>query len=206
VPNPKGSLKNKKPTFSGCLFHLIHTEREHITTYQPVLDFWFSEAAQPYWFAQSNDFDQTIRTQFANVFQAAVTNQLADWRNTMHGRVAEILVLDQFSRNIYRDQAQDAARLAAGARSRCPAPNLPSCRTNTANLPCLPYMHSESLAVHQAAQPSFAQYTNENVQDFERKHYDLIAQFGRYPHRNALLARTNTPKETQFLAEHGRGF
>lgn len=47
-------------------------------TYQPVLDFWFSEAAQPYWFAQSNDFDQTIRTQFANVFQAAVANQLAD--------------------------------------------------------------------------------------------------------------------------------
>ena len=70
----------------------------------------------------------------------------------------------------------------------------------------LPYMHSESLAVHQAAQPLFAQYTNENVQDFERKHYDLIAQFGRYPHRNALLARTNTPEEAQFLAEHGRGF
>lgn len=70
----------------------------------------------------------------------------------------------------------------------------------------LHYMHSESLAVHQQAQPLFARYTNDTVQDFERKHYDLIAQFGRYPHRNELLSRPNTPAEARFLAEHGRGF
>lgn len=178
-------------------------------TYQPVLDFWFSEAAQPYWFVQSNDFDQTIRSQFANVFQAAVANQLADWRNTMHGRVAEILVLDQFSRNIYRDQAQAFAQDARAlqlAQEAVAQPEFAKLPHEYRQFALLPYMHSESLAVHQTAQPLFAQYTNENVQDFERKHYDLIAQFGRYPHRNALPARTNTPKETQFLAEHGRGF
>lgn len=70
----------------------------------------------------------------------------------------------------------------------------------------LHYMHSESLAVHQQAQPLFARYTNDAVQDFERKHYDLIAQFGRYPHRNELLSLPNTPDEARFLAEHGRGF
>ena len=60
--------------------------------------------------------------------------------------------------------------------------------------------------MHQEAEPLFARYTNENVQNFERKHYDLIAKFGRYLHRNAVLGRADTPEEAEFLAEHGRGF
>lgn len=86
------------------------------------------------------------------------------------------------------------------------SPNLPHCHTIIANLPCCSICNSESLAIHQQAQALFARYTNEYVQAFEHKHYDLIAQFGRYPHRNALLSRPNTPAEAQFLAEHGRGF
>ena len=116
---------------------------------------------------------------------------------------------NQFSRNIYRDQAQAFAQDARAlqlAQEAVAQPEFAKLPHEYRQFALLPYMHSESLAVHQTAQPLFAQYTNENVQDFERKHYDLIAQFGRYPHRNALPARTNTPKETQFLAEHGRGF
>ena len=231
--------------------------------HQAVLDFWFSENSRRYWFQPSDAFDQTIRQQFADIFQAALANQLAHWRNTLHGRVAEIIVLglfifglrsgfgvrkwqmqganhskvehfaricnaadavlwrksrrntkykqppNQFSRNIYRHQPQAftqderALQLAQEAVSQ---PQFAALPYDYRQFALLPYMHSESLAVHQQAQALFARYTNEHVQAFERKHRNLIAQFGRYPHRNALLSRPNTPSEAQFLAEHGRGF
>ena len=64
--------------------------------HQAVLDFWFSDNSHPYWFQQNDAFDQTIRQQFAATFQAALANQLAHWRNTLHGRIAEIIVLGLF--------------------------------------------------------------------------------------------------------------
>lgn len=73
---------------------------------QKVLDFWFAEAARPFWFAKSAVFDEQIRAHFLELWQRAAAGELMDWRADAAGRLAEIIVLDQFSRNLWRDDAR----------------------------------------------------------------------------------------------------
>ena len=118
-------------------------------------------------------------------------------------------MLDQFSRNVYRDTArafaQDALALAlaqelvASGQDR----NLPTAQRVFAYMP---YMHSESALIHEQALALFAQPGMENNLDFERRHKAIIDRFGRYPHRNAVLGRTSTPEELAFLSEPGSSF
>ena len=125
------------------------------------------------------------------------------------GRLAEILVLDQFSRNVYRDTprafAQDALALAlaqelvASGQDR----SLPLAQRSFAYMP---YMHSESALVHAQAVELFSQPGLEDTLRFELRHKEIIDRFGRYPHRNALLGRESSPEELTFLSEPGLGF
>lgn len=118
-------------------------------------------------------------------------------------------MLDQFSRNVYRDTArafaQDALALAlaqelvASGQDR----SLPTAQRVFAYMP---YMHSESALIHEQALELFAQSGMENNLDFERRHKAIIDRFGRYPHRNAVLGRTSTPEELDFLKEPGSAF
>jgi len=131
------------------------------------------------------------------------------WRSTPEGRLAEVLVLDQFSRNVYRDTpqafAQDALALAlaqelvASGQDR----SLPLAQRSFAYMP---YMHSESTLVHAQAALLYAQPGMEDTLRFELRHKEIIDRFGRYPHRNALLGRESTPDELAFLSEPGSGF
>ena len=176
---------------------------------QQILDFWFSPATQPHWFAQSAAFDQQVHSRFAAVLAQAAAAELAHWRATLAGRVAEIIVLDQFSRNLWRDSAlafaQDnmAVALAQEAvRQAGFADMLPVER----HFMLMPLMHSESRKIHEAAERLFARYTTPYALDFELKHKVIIDRFGRYPHRNEVLGQESTAEEVAFLLEPGSSF
>lgn len=176
---------------------------------QSILQFWFTELTPKHHFAKDPALDDSIRTRFGATLEAAARCELFAWRATPEGRLAEILVLDQFSRNVYRDTrqafAQDALALAlaqelvASGQDR----NLPLAQRSFAYMP---YMHSESALVHTQAARLFAQPGMEDTLRFEQRHQAIIERFGRYPHRNAILGRPSTPEELAFLKEPGSGF
>jgi uncharacterized protein (DUF924 family) len=176
---------------------------------QPILDFWFTELTPKQHFAKDATLDKTIRTRFSATLDAAARCELFAWSATPEGRLAEVLVLDQFSRNVYRDTArafaQDplalalAQELVASGQDR----SLPLAQRSFAYMP---YMHSESALVHAQAVVLFNQPGMEDTLRFELHHKEIIDRFGRYPHRNATLGRESTPKELAFLSEPGSGF
>lgn len=178
-------------------------------TARDVLDFWFHELDNARRFARDAALDAAISIRFGATLQAAIRGELQAWRATPHGRLAEIVVLDQFSRNIWRDTpqafAQDpqaltlAQELVAGGLAEA----LPAEQRAFA---LMPYMHSESRLIHSLAQPLFSQPGLEGTLAFELRHRDIIERFGRYPHRNAILGRLSTTEEEAFLAQPGSSF
>lgn len=178
-------------------------------TPQDVLDFWFDEQVKPFWFAKSDDFDKKLYDKFADTLHKASLGELDSWRSTMKGRLAEIIVLDQFSRNLYRDTpqafAQDGMALVL-AQMAILLPEFADLNESERHFLLMPYMHSESAYIHEQAVELFGRYVNDYALDFELKHKVIIDRFGRHPHRNAILGRTSTPEELAFLAEPNSSF
>ena len=176
---------------------------------QPILHFWFNELSPKQHYAKDAALDEAIRSRFGATLEAAARCELFAWRATPEGRLAEVLVLDQFSRNVYRDSAgafaQDtlalalAQELVANGQDR----SLPLAQRSFAYMP---YMHSESALIHSQATVLFSQPGMEDSLRFEQRHQAIIERFGRYPHRNALLGRESTPEELAFLSEPGSAF
>ena len=174
-----------------------------------ILHFWFTELTPKQHFAKDAALDEAIRTRFGATLEAAARCELFGWRATPEGRLAEVLVLDQLSRNVYRDTsrafAQDALALAlaqelvASGQDR----SLPLAQRSFAYMP---YMHSESALVHAQAVALFSQPGMDDTLRFELRHKAIIDRFGRYPHRNALLGRSSTAEEQAFLSEPGSSF
>ena len=177
--------------------------------HQSVLHFWFSELTPQQHFAKDAALDESIRTRFGSTLEAAARCELFAWRATPEGRLAEILVLDQFSRNVWRDTprafAQDALALAL-AQELVASGQDRSLSTAQRVFAYMPYMHSESAVIHAQAMALFAQPGMENNLEFERRHKAIIDRFGRYPHRNTILGRQSTPEELAFLSEPGSSF
>jgi uncharacterized protein (DUF924 family) len=176
---------------------------------QSILHFWFTELTPKQHYAKDAALDEAIRTRFGATLAAAARCELFTWRATPEGRLAEVLVLDQFSRNVYRDTAQAFAQdalalalaqelVASGQDRRLPL--------SQRSFAYMPYMHSESALVHAQAVALFAQPGMEDTLRFELMHQSIIDRFGRYPHRNAILGRQSTPEELAFLSEPGSGF
>jgi uncharacterized protein (DUF924 family) len=174
-----------------------------------ILHFWFEELSPKQHFIKDTALDETIRAQFGGALEAAARCELFTWRTTAEGRLAEIIVLDQFSRNVYRDTprafAQDtlALVLAQELVANGQDSKLPDAQRVFAYMP---YMHSESALVHTQALTLFTQLGMEGNLDFERRHKTIIDRFGRYPHRNAILGRTSSTQELAFLSEPGSSF
>lgn len=177
--------------------------------YQQVLDFWFDEVGPARWWVKDAELDAQISHRFADLHRQAARCELYRWRQQPEGRLAEIIVLDQFSRNMFRHSAEAFAQdaLALGL-----AQEALSVHTQQALNPAqrsflyLPFMHSESLLIHELAVTLFSEKGLEMNYDFELKHKAIIERFGRYPHRNALLGRASTAEETAFLKEPGSSF
>jgi uncharacterized protein (DUF924 family) len=174
-----------------------------------ILHFWFTELTPKQHFAKDAALDEAIRTRFGATLDAAARCDLFAWRATAEGRLAEVVVLDQFSRNVYRDTprafAQDtlalalAQELVASGQDRM----LPLAQRSFAYMP---YMHSESALVHAQAVALFAQPGMEDSLRSAARHKAIIDRFGRYPHRNTILGRTSTPEELAFLREPWSSF
>ena len=176
---------------------------------QDILSFWFNELTPKQHFAKDTALDESMRSRFAAVLESAASGELWDWRVTADGRLAEILVLDQFSRNIWRDTprafAQDA--LALVLAQELVASGLDrSLPLEQRRFVYMPYMHSESALVHAQAALLFDQPGLEDNLWFELAHQAIIERFGRYPHRNAIVGRESTARELAFLSEPGSSF
>jgi uncharacterized protein (DUF924 family) len=171
-----------------------------------VLGFWFEEIEPQSWWAADSGFDREIRDRFSGLLQQAAQGELFDWRRDARGRLAEIIVLDQFSRNIHRNTpaafVQDPMALAL-AQEAVSGGNHRSLTPVECTFLLLPYMHSESRRIHVVAEGLFREFTPPTNHDFELKHKAIIDRFGRYPHRNAILGRESSALEVEFLRQPG---
>ncbi|MDO4896223.1 MAG: DUF924 family protein [Moraxella sp.] len=178
-------------------------------TANDVLNFWFDPNHKPFWFVKSDDFDDKIRQKFAHLIPKAVAGELWDWRADHYGRLAEILVLDQFTRNVHRSTpsafiGDDVALiLAQEAIGRAEFADLPK---DFQTFIAMPFMHTENLAIHEWAVEIFGRIGDAVVLDYEHRHKAIIERFGRYPHRNAILGRASTPDEMVFLKQPNSSF
>ena len=174
-----------------------------------ILHFWFEELVEKQHFAKDAALDELIRTRFGNTLEAAARCELFAWRASLDGRLAEIIVLDQFSRNVYRDTprafAQDALALSL-AQELVASGQDRALSTAQRRFAYMPYMHSESALIHVQAVRLFSQPGLENNLDYEQRHQAIIERFCRYPHRNAVLGRASTAEEIAFLNEPGSSF
>ncbi|MGB7431771.1 MAG: DUF924 family protein [Ahrensia sp.] len=166
-----------------------------------VLDFWFVEHGPKQWWAGGGAFDVAVRLNFADTLRAAERCETADWRRHPRGRVAEIMVLDQFSRQLYRRSgrafANDALALALAQEAVAMGiKDLVS--EDEYKFVLMPYMHSESLLIHDEAMVLYS-VLDADTFDFERRHRDVIERFGRYPKRNAALARVSSAAELAYI-------
>lgn len=175
-----------------------------------VLAFWFEQASPRQWFARDPAFDEQVRTRFGVATRAALAGELGGWAEEPQGGLALVLLLDQFPRQIWRDTPQafagDAQALAfsRSAVERGWVAAEPEQARRQFWL--LPRMHSEDLAVQEAALPLFQRFCDGRTADFARRHRDVIARFGRFPHRNAALGRVSTAEEGAFLQTPGSRF
>ena len=176
---------------------------------QNILHFWFDELTEKQHFAKDAALDEAIRSRFGATLDAAARCELFAWRTTAEGALAEIIVLDQFSRNIYRDTprafAQDALALSL-AQALVASGQDALLSPTQRRFAYMPYMHSESALIHAQAAQLFAQPGLADGLNFELRHQAIIDRFGRYPHRNAVLGRPSTAAETAFLTETGSSF
>ncbi len=171
-------------------------------TYPDIIKFWFGEIEPESWWKKDESFDQLIRERFLAIYQQAANCELFEWRQDALGWLAEIIILDQFPRNMFRDTAQvfDADRLAVILVQEAVANQVDRELTPPQkSFLYMPLMHSESALIHETAMELYSQPGLEFNLDFEKKHKAIIDRFGRYPHRNAILGRESTDEEVEFL-------
>lgn len=171
-------------------------------TFQEVISFWYNEQNKTHWFTKDAAFDEEIRKRFLSTYESAAKAACFNWRIHPLGRLAEVIVLDQFPRNMFRNNprafAADplALALAQEAVERGIDKNL---KTDEKSFLYMPYMHSEALNVHDEAVKLFSQPGLEHNLEYEILHKKIIERFGRYPHRNEVLGRSSTPDEIAYL-------
>lgn len=193
---------------------------EPTVPWQRVLDFWFLSAAnadhgksRPEWFRKDDAFDATIRVQFGTLIDEALGGGLSDWDADLHGALARIIVLDQFTRNAFRDTPrafagdplarQAALAMIESGRDRLLAPL-------ERWFAYLPLEHAEDLELQERSLGLFTALAKDqgfgDIVEYAQRHRDIIARFGRFPHRNRILGRDSTPEEIEFLKQPGSGF
>jgi len=178
-------------------------------TSETILTFWFKDTPPKQWWAVSAEFDALVRDRFLPLLEQASKGELYRWRATPRGRLAEVIVLDQFSRNVFRNTsrafAQDAMALAL-SQEAVAAGALPALEPIERAFLLLPWMHSESAAIHVETVSLYEQWAPRDNYQFALRHKAIIDRFGRYPHRNAVLGRESTAEEVEFLQQPGSSF
>lgn len=177
--------------------------------YQEIIDFWFRELKAEDWFFKSDALDLLMTERYIALHSSVLAGEHSAWRQEPLGRLAEIIVIDQFSRNIYRDDPKSfiydplalvlAQETIRGDYHKDFSPTLKQ-------FLYMPFMHSESKVIHATAMLLFSEPGLEENFEHELKHKEVIDRFGRYPHRNKILGRVNTPDEEQYLMSNSTLF
>ena len=168
---------------------------------QSCLAFWFSESAQKHWFKPSKASDQEIALRLGALYRQACDGKLDSWAETPEGALALVILLDQCSRNLNRNDAaayandEHARRIARNAIAHGLDQQLKNWRRAFLYMP---FMHSESLEDQEYGVRLFTEAGLDNA-PYALHHRDIIRRFGRFPHRNKVLGRTNTPEEIAYL-------
>jgi uncharacterized protein (DUF924 family) len=178
-------------------------------TSDDILNFWFEEIEKSQRWVKDVDFDNLIKDRFGEIHASANHCELYDWRATAKGRLAEIIVLDQFSRNMFRGASESFASDPLALALAQEAISVGADHELNESEKCflyMPFMHSESLKIHEVAIELFGNLGNQSNLDFEIRHKKIIKEFGRYPHRNEILGRVSTDTEIKFLDQPGSNF
>lgn len=173
-----------------------------------ILTFWFEEATPQQWFQSNPDFDALITDRFLKDYELAVTGLYDAWQDKAEAALALCILLDQFPRNMFRgtprafqsdSKALAVARHTVGKHLDKVLPVL------RRRFLYLPFEHAEDLACQEESVRLFEAIRKDDPlgYDYALRHRDVIAKFGRFPHRNAILGRDTTPEEAAYLAEHG---
>jgi uncharacterized protein (DUF924 family) len=186
-----------------------------------VLNLWFAPPGEPehnrtraVWFKKDDAFDAQIRERFGPLIESAFAGALDAWDDTVEGALAKIVVLDQFTRNAFRGTPRS---FAGDARALATARVLVAKGADRA-LPgvrrlfvYLPFEHAEDLATQEESLRLFRTLATDepahaDLVTWAEQHHAIVARFGRFPHRNAILGRKSTPEEEAFLREPGSSF
>lgn len=181
-----------------------------------ILEFWFLPAThkdfgnkRAAWFQKKPDFDEEIRHRFLDYYEQAVNGYLLDWCETSQGCLALILLLDQFSRNMFRETAQAFAtdgKALEIARHTLSKGYLEELDAIQIRFIALPFEHSEKMTDQEKSLELFKSFDDADSLDYAQQHYDIIKRFGRFPHRNVILDRISTDEEIDFLTKPGSSF
>jgi len=177
--------------------------------YSAITNFWFKEIDPDKWFVKDKSFDSNLSNKFSSQVQLALDNKLENWKENEEGYLALILLLDQFTRNIFRNDPK-AFSGDTEALNLCFQSILKGMLNNNnsswRHFFLMPMMHSENIAIQEMSLPLFEKYTNEKTLNYARKHHKIIQRFGRFPHRNKILDRKSSDYEFMFLKEPGSSF
>ena len=174
-----------------------------------ILNFWFVETTPELWFKKDDDFDAAIKDRFGKTVTKALAGKLDHWANDAEGCLALILMLDQFTRNMFRHSARafSGDEMALALSLRCVKRKyLAAAEPSYCQFMLMPMMHSEDVSIQDISLPLFEKYTSKLTHEYAMKHRDIIARFGRFPHRNAMLGRPSSRDEDQFLIQPGSSF
>lgn len=177
--------------------------------HQDVLHFWFTEVSFNSWFKKDADFDAAVRARFVGAVTDALAGRLDHWANNADGCLALIILLDQFTRNIFRQSARafSGDEMALALSLRCVNRGyLATAKVSHCHFMLMPMMHSEDLKIQVSSLPLFKKYTEKQTYEYAVRHHDIIARFGRFPFRNEALGRPTTDNEKVFLNEPGSSF
>lgn len=176
-----------------------------VKTPQDVRDFWFSDRMRPYWFQKSDEIDRQIIQLFGETYEAAHGGRLTYWQESPADTLSLAITLDQFPRNMFRGSSRSfesddlALTVAQRAVDRGEDQQL---SPDERQFLYLPFMHSEEPDVQERSVRLYEALGNQHSLHFAREHRDIVTRFGRFPHRNLVLGRENTPEETEFLKTH----
>ena len=176
---------------------------------EEILNCWFKECKPEQWYKKNEDFDQMIENRFSSAIENAIAGKLDSWEKSETGSLALIILLDQFTRNVFRDTPRAFAgdkRALALSQLCCDKDYLTNPDVQRRQFMLMPMMHSDNLAVQDAALPLFKKYASGKDYEYAEKHRDIIVRFGRFPHRNVILGRKSTNEELEFLKQPGSSF
>lgn len=183
------------------------TSNQHINS---ILSFWFEVSTPTQWYRKNAEFDAAISEQFGVLIERGLNGQLDDWAAEPDGCLALIILLDQFTRNVFRDTprafAGDEIALALSLKAHRSGWIDAEPDMARRQFYLMPMMHAEDLDVQDASLELFERLTNEHTHHYAILHRDIIARFGHFPHRNAILGRPSTDEEISFLQEPNSSF